>query len=334
MKRIAKIFTSIFCGMILISSCTDKGTDSPFADILTQTPYAPLTDSIKKQPKNDDLYFRRAVLLNTGNLPEPALADFKKAWSLKKEEKYAVGISNLLLDKNPDSAILFLKQALTELPNSLLLQLTLARSFSSQEKTDEALKICDDILQKNPEQVDVLKMKAGILDKKGNEPEAIRTLEKAYSLAPFDVELNYMYALKLAETGDKRVLSLCDSLILADSMELHAEPYYYKGIYFSNRNEKVKALSLFDEAIKKDYYFLDGYIEKGAALYDLKKFHEALGVFNLALTVSPKFADGYYWAAKCQEAMGNKKEAKENYQRAYSLDKNLAEAKAAADKLK
>ncbi|MBL0131509.1 MAG: tetratricopeptide repeat protein [Chitinophagaceae bacterium] len=334
MKRIAKIFISIICCMILISSCTDKGTDSPFADILSQPPYAPLTDSIKKQPKNDNLYFRRAVLLNTGNLPEPALADFKKAWSLKKEEKYALGLSNLLLDKNPDSAIIFLKQALNELPNSLLLQLTLARSLTTQEKTDEALKICDGMLQKNPEQVDVLKMKAGLLDKKGKNTEAINTLEKAYSLAPFDVELNYMYALKLAETGNKRVLSLCDSLILADSLELHAEPYYYKGIYFSNRNEKVKALSLFDEAIKHDYYFLDGYIEKGAVYYDLKKFPEALRVFNLALTVSPKFADGYYWAAKCQEAMGNKEEAKENYLRAYSLDKNLAEAKAAADTLK
>ncbi|HQW45255.1 MAG TPA: hypothetical protein PLX74_13820, partial [Chitinophagaceae bacterium] len=98
MNRIAKIFSLVTAGLILISSCNDKGTDSPFGEILSQTPYTGLTDSIKQEPENDELFFRRAVLLNTNNLPEPALADFKMAWSIKKDERYAYGISNLLLD--------------------------------------------------------------------------------------------------------------------------------------------------------------------------------------------------------------------------------------------
>ncbi len=65
-----------------------------------------LQTALNKNLKTMNFYFRRAVLLNTNNLPEPALADFKKAWSLKKEEKYAFGLGNLLLDKKPDSAII------------------------------------------------------------------------------------------------------------------------------------------------------------------------------------------------------------------------------------
>ena len=334
MHCIVKIVSLILGGVILISSCNDKGTDSPYSEILNQAPYSGLTDSIKQQPLNDDFYFRRAVLLNSNNFPEPALADFKKAWALKKDEKYAFGLGNLLLDKKPDSAILFLNEALRELPNSFLLQLTLARSLSAQNKTDDALKICNDMLQKNPEQVDVLKMKADILDKKGNKSETISTLEKAYHLTPFDVELNYMLALKLAESGNSRVISLCDSLIRADSLHIHAEPYYYKGIYYSSINDKAKAIAFFDNAIKIDYNFLEGYIEKGSVLYEMKKYPDALAVLNLCLTVSPKFADAYYWIAKCQEAMGKNEEAKLNYERAYELDKTLTEAKEAADKLK
>ncbi len=334
MHRIVKIVSLLLGGVILISSCNDKGTDSPYSEILNQAPYSGLTDSIKQQPQNDDFYFRRAVLLNSNNLPEPALIDFKKAWTLKKEEKYAFGLGNLLLDKKPDSAILFLNEAIRELPNSFLLQLTLARSLNAQNKTDEALKICNDMLQKNPEQVDVLKMKADILDKKGNKSETISTLEKAYNLTPFDVELNYMLALKLAESGNSRVISLCDSLIRADSLHIHAEPYYYKGIYYSSINDKAKAIAFFDNAIIIDYNFLEGYIEKGSVLYEMKKYPDALAVLNLCLTVSPKFADAYYWIAKCQEAMGKNEEAKLNYERAYSLDKSLTEAKAAAERIK
>jgi tetratricopeptide (TPR) repeat protein len=140
--------------------------------------------------------------------------------------------------------------------------------------------------------------------------------------------------LKFAETKNPRVISLCDSLIRADSLGIHAEPYYYKGIYYSNINDKAKALLLFDEAIKHDYTFLDGYIEKGGVLYEMKKYPDALTVFNLALNVSPDFADTYYWIAKCQEAMGKKDEARLNYQRAYGLNNKLTEAKEAADKLK
>ncbi len=334
MKRFAKIISPAVISMILISSCNDKGTDSPFSDILEQEPYAVLTDSINNEPANDGIYFRRAVLLNSNNLPEPALEDFKKAWSLKKDERYAYGFSNLLLDKKPDSAILFLNAAIKELPNSFLLHLTLARSYDANGKTENALELVNKILQSNPEQVDLMKMKAGLLGKKGNNPEAIAILEKAYSLTPYDIELNYELAFKYAESKNPRVIKLCDSLIKVDTLNLHAEPYYYKGIYFSNMNDKAKALSLFDEALQHDYYYLNAYIEKATVLYDQKKFGDALKTVQLANTISATFPDAYYWMGKCNEAMGNLAEAKLNYQRAFGLDDTFTEAKEAADKLK
>jgi len=334
MNRIAKIITLISIMLIFISSCTDKESKSAFEEILGQPPYAALSDSIKDDPKNDKLYFNRAVLLNTNNLPEPALADFKKAWSLKKDEKYAFGMSNLLLDNKPDSAIHFLQQALTVLPNSFLLQLTLVRSLNEQNKTDEALQLANNILLNNPDQVDVLKIKAELLDKKGDPAEAITVLEKAYQLTPYDIDLNYDLAYKYAENRNAKVIFLCDSLIKADTLGLHAEPYYYKGIYFSNLNDKAKALQLFGQAIQHDYYFLNAYIEKGRVLYDQKKIPDALKSFQLANTISPKFPDAWFWMAKCQEAMGQKEEALLNYQRAFALDNGFTEAKEAADRIK
>lgn len=333
MKCKAKIMIAVACSLFFIVACADKDQSSPYEDILSRQPFSSLTDSIKNEPESDGLYFRRAVLLNTNNLPEPALLDFQKAWSLRKNERYALAIGNLLLEKKPDSAILFLNKAIRDVPNSFLLDLTLARAYAAQGKTEEALTICNSILQKNPQQVDVLKLKADLLDKKGSSAEATTLLEDAYRITPFDVELNYVLALRYAEAKDPKVLSICDSLIKADTEGSHAEPYYYKGIYYSNTGDKMKALGFFNEAVKHDYYFLDGYIEKGSLLYEMKKYPEALSTFNLALTISPQFADAYYWIAKCQEAMGQKSEAKANYQRAFSLDQSMKEAKEAADRL-
>ena len=333
MKYFAKILVTAACSMTIISSCNDNSNDSPYDEILEQKAFAAITDSIKKDPSNDQLRFRRAVLLNTNNFPEPALADFQKAWSLKKEEKYALGISTLLLEKKADSAILFLQEALKEIPRSYLLRLSLARGYTATNKNKEAMAICDEILSQKPDLADVIKLKADLLDKENQTAAATRLWEQAYQLAPFDVELNYILALRYAEAKNPRVLSLCDSLIKADTEGRHAEPYYYKGIYYANISDNVKALSSFDEAIKHDFYFLDGYIEKGSLLYEMKKYEEAIAVFNLSLTISPSFADAYYWIAKCQEAMGKKEEAKANYLRAFELDKTMKEAREAADSL-
>ena len=120
--------------LVLLSACGNKESSSAFDEILSQPPYATITDSIKKEPGRDDLYFNRAVQLNKNNFPEPALADFKKAWSLRKEEKYALAISTLLQEKKPDSAIVFLNHALNEVTNSFLLHLSLAHAYDENNK--------------------------------------------------------------------------------------------------------------------------------------------------------------------------------------------------------
>lgn len=322
--------------LFLAAGCREKKSADPYAEILSQPAFAGITDSIRRFPDKDELFFRRAVLLNTNNFPEPALADFRRAWTLRKEEPYALGIATLLLDKRADSAVLFLNTALNELPGSLLLQLSLAHAYDAQGKLDEALAICNRILADIPLQLDVIKMKADLLTRKGNLAEATRLLEQAYAITPFDVELNYELALKYAEAKNPRVLRLCDSLLKSDtdSSNMHAEPSYFKGIYYSNIDQPEKALALFDEAIGRNYYYLNAYIEKGRVQLKQGKTTEALKTFNLALTISPKFPDAYYWIGKCQEILGQKEEAKLNYLRAYSLDPEFKEAKEAADKLK
>ena len=258
MKYFANLLALSACTMIIISSCNDNNSASPYDEIFSQKPFAAITDSIKKDPENDRLIFRRAVLLNTNNFPEPALADFRKAWTIQKDERYALGIATLLLEKKADSAILFLQEALKELPGSFLLRLSLARGYTASGKTKEALAICDELLSQKPDLADVIKLKADLLDKDQKTGEATRLWEQAYQLAPFDVELNYILALRYAEAKNPKVLAICDSLIRADTEGTHGEPYYYKGIYYASINDKAKAIALFDEAIKHDYYFLDG----------------------------------------------------------------------------
>src|SRR5687768_6339078 len=234
-----KLYIFLFL-MFLFSGCNNNKSSSPYDEIFSQPLFSSITDSIRKEPGRDDLYFRRAVLLNKNNFPEPALADFHKAWSLAKEEGYAVGVSNILLEKKPDSAVVFLKEAIQEIPNSLFLQISLARSYDALNKTDEALKICNAMLEKESAQVNALLLKSELLEKKGDTTGMISSLEKAYSLIPFNREISNKLAYQYAETKNTKALQIADSLISKDSLDIHPEPYYVKGMYYSNINDKGK----------------------------------------------------------------------------------------------
>jgi tetratricopeptide (TPR) repeat protein len=332
--RLNKYISPLLFLVLLIAGCNNSDDSSPYDTILLQPPYSSLTDSIKADHNNPELYFHRALLLKKNNLPEPALTDFKKAWSLKDKEEYAANITNLLLESKPDSAIAFANQALKKLPASIFLKLDLARAYNDLNKKDEALSVCNDIIKQAPGQIDALMMKSDLLEEKQDSAGSLAALETAYSLAPFDQELNYNLAYKYAESKNPKALSLCDSLIKKSSAKAHPEPYYFKGVYYSNINDKQKAIENFDLAIRQDYNFHNAYLEKGKALYDQKKTQEALKVFTLLSTITPSLADAYYWIAKCQQALGQKTEAKENYQRAFGFDKTLTEAKDSADKIK
>lgn len=328
-----RFFIQLICIVSVINGCNNSNDSSPYKQLLSRPPYANLTDSIHQNSSDPDLYYRRGMLLYKNNNNPPALHDLKKAWSLSQKEQYAIGISNILLDK-PDSAVSFLHDALKMLPQSIPLQINLIQAYADGQKPGEALAICDKVIQQHPDQVAVLMMKSDLLEQQNDTAGSIRALEQAYRFAPSNEDLCYNLAFKFAQSKNPKVLALCDSLLGNDTIEKKAEPWYFKGIYYSNINNKAKALEHFNKAIQSDYSFLDAYMDKGQVLYDEEKYAEAIGVFQLALKVSATYADAYYWLGKCQEAMGKKEDAKLNYERAYGLDKSLAEAKAAADRLR
>jgi tetratricopeptide (TPR) repeat protein len=322
---------SFFCFSIILIllSCSDKTSDP----LLDQPAYKTLTDSIRANDKDPGLYYRRALILYDNREKKYAEDDLRKAWQLKPQESYALSLSTILRERSEKEAIKFLEEAAIKLPESIAVRIGLARGFQKQGNYTQALEICNSIIAIYPNQLDALLLKAELLEAENKHEEALKTLGIAYNYAPGDAELAHNYAFALAEAKDARALALSDSLIRADSAGRHAEPYYFKGLYYENTGDIANAIKFLEEAIRHDYYFLDAYMEKGQLLYNSKKYNDALKTFHLAATISPTFADAYFWLAKSLEALGNKADAKANYQRAYGLDKTMTEARDAAGRL-
>ena len=93
-------------------------------------------------------------------------------------------------------------------------------------------------------------------------------------------------------------------------------------------------MALFDEAINRDWHFVEPYIEKGIILFEEKNYDEALKTFRNATTIAYTNPDCYFWMGRCYEAIGRKEDALDSYSRALTFDKDFTEAKEAIGRLK
>ena len=325
-------FLILFCSVVFFACTSNK--NSKANEILSQPPYDKISDSIDRTPKEGPLYFRRGSLLYSNGEITLAENDVKTAWQLDPREEYAVRLTTILRQKNSDTAISFLQDALKKIPNSIVLHILLAKGYQSENELEKSLSICNDLIKKYPGQLDALTLKSEILKQQNKNEEALSILEQAYAYAPADVDLVHQLAFEYAEAKNPKVLSLADSLIKVDAEKRHAEPYYFKGLYHENKGNYKEAIQFFDAAIQHDYNFLDAYLDKGQTYYDQKKYSDALKTFQLTTKVFPSEALPYYWMGKSQQALGKNEEARLNYQRAYGLDKTLTEAKDSSDRLK
>ncbi|HAI82436.1 MAG TPA: hypothetical protein DCL43_02115, partial [Chitinophagaceae bacterium] len=74
--------------------------------------------------------------------------------------------------------------------------------------------------------------------------------------------------------------------------------------------------------------------EKGLVFFDQQQYKQALAVFSFAATINNRYADAYYYMARCHEMMQQKDSALLRFEQALQLDPTLKEATAAIERLR
>jgi tetratricopeptide (TPR) repeat protein len=154
---------------------------------------------------------------------------------------------------------------------------------------------------------------------------AINSFMKADAIEPMDAEQLEKFGFIMAENANDNVFAIADRMLKLSSISA-AKGYYFKGLYYANKEQHEKAIVEFDNSILKDYTFNDSYVDKGVSLYKLKKYTEALDAFGKLTQTNSTNADAAYWSGMCYAALDKKDDAKASFQKAVTLDPKFEQA--------
>jgi tetratricopeptide (TPR) repeat protein len=225
-----------------------------------------------------------------------------------------------------------LKAAVKNYPDSLLILQNLVQYYTNGQNYDAALAFVNQALAKDSIRPDLWDLKSIVAAQKGDTALAMKSLEKAIGILPdpqYIIALGALYA----ETSNPLALDMADALLIGTKAKAEKEAYFIKGLYYTYKNEKEKAIPFFDKSIAASYTFMEAWLEKGLALYDLKKYKEAAEVLEKSISIQNNFDKGYYYLGQCYEKLNRTDEAIQAYQMALNYDPNYVEAKDALGKL-
>jgi tetratricopeptide (TPR) repeat protein len=225
-----------------------------------------------------------------------------------------------------------LMESIKKYPDSLLLMENLVKYYTKNNNCDNAIAVINDAIQKDSTIDKLWDIKAMLHFENDDTLNAIKAYEKALAIYPapeYIMSLGSLYA----ATKNPMALEMADALIVANKANANKEALFIKGLYYNYINDKQKAIEFFDSCLALDYTFMFAYREKAIALYDMRKYNDALKVLDKAVTLQNDFDEGYYWRGRCLEKQKKINEAIEEYKTALLYDPNFIEAQDALAKL-
>ena len=227
------------------------------------------------------------------------------------------------------------------------------------KKFIEAEKICQNILDLNPNNFDAINLLAAINFQNKSFSKSIELFKKASKINPNSADLyNNLSIAFLQEKKFKEAIQSWDKAIKLKPDFFQA--YFGKGNAYSNLKDYSNAIDNFNKAIeiKKDYkeaynnlgslyanlkdhknaltFFkkaisinpvhFNEFNNLGNVYYELKKYNDAIDNYNLAIKINSDFALTYYNKAKALQKINLIEESVMNYKKAISLNKNFSEA--------
>lgn len=189
---------------------------------------------------------------------------------------------------------------------------------------DQELERLNDLLEKDPNNAEILAQKADILFKLFRADDGFPDISKAFRLDSTNIEVRRVHAGYMM--GQLKLLSARDDYnFIIQKDPGNAEAYLGLARTYAAEGNNAKAFQFTDEALKRNMKFRDAYVLKGLLFRSEGKYDLSISSYQTAVEIDPNYYSGYV-------ALGNLYEIKKNplaidyYKTALEIDENGIDA--------
>ncbi len=244
------------------------------------------------KPKNTDLLdFKASVLEQMGRFDE-AKQCYDAILKLKpKNQNALIDKSRILVDEDEEfleglsiiEEYLKIRKKFDAKASSLK-----ARALFELGKHTQSLKMCDEIIEKNPNDLETIQLQSEIFYHQKNYEKSLQMIEKLINLDPDDMMLmneksNVLIKLKKFEDSIK----ISDRVLSNDSTDEIA--WVNKGEALFELGNTKQALRCLDNAVEFDSTYDATWYERARVLSVLEKYDDALDSLLVAVSIGADF---------------------------------------------
>jgi tetratricopeptide (TPR) repeat protein len=318
--------TGILGMFMFLTSCGNSSnkSDKEYEHALnTDNSIQLLTEEIKQDSSNYDLWKKRASLyLEEGNV-DFAFRDINRALELNKKDP---ALFLLLADVyftigKVENSLASIRKAISLAPDNQEGYMKMARVKLILRKYQSADSFADKVLTINPDNAEAYYIKGVSALEQRDSAGCIRLMKVAAALDTGFFAANLNLAVVLDAKNDASAVKYYKKAIEIKPDNMLA--LYSLAMLYQKEKQFKKALTAYDTLISRHPDNAEARFNKGYIfLTDYLEFEKAEQEFKKAIEIKPDYTEAVYNLGRVYEAMGDTAKAKEKYREALKLTTN------------
>jgi tetratricopeptide (TPR) repeat protein len=317
MYRKSPFMQLIFISLILLlaSSCNNE---QPANKQAVKTKDIPLdirsiSAEIEKTPNNPELYYRRAQMYFQAKDPQLALPDIEDAMRLNSQDPiYHFLHARILYAQNRtvDAEKSFLKTIEIK-PDFEEAKLKLAELYLVVKEHQKSIDLLNDIIARNKKNANAYFYRGMNQKEIGDTARGIASFQRALETDEAYYDAAIQAGLLFTAKRNNNALQYLNTAIRLQPRSVEA--YSARAYYHQEMKEYQKALLDYKKVIDLDPSNSDAYYNVGVINYDVKQYGAAIKSLDYCIQMNPEMPEAYFVRGLAYEKIGDKTEARINF---------------------
>lgn len=318
---------------LLFAACENDTKKSAKDATYDEPALQKISEEIKDDPDNADLYFQRAVILDHLERDSLALIDYTTAISLDSTQAgYYSAVGDMLFEnKDINGSLKWIEKALALNPEDRRAHLKLAKVLLFIEEYQQALNEINLVLKQDVYDPEGYYLKGMVYKNLDDTSKAISSFLTALQVEPTYRDAMIQLGIMYGKQNNKLALDYYDNAYKIDTTDVF--PLFARGVYFQDNEDFEQAKLEYINAILKDRYYISAYYNLGYIYMQQDSLQKSFRQYDIVTKLTPQDPEGYFNRGLCYELMGKKEEAIIDYKQALVFDENYAEPKERLQKL-